>query len=242
MMPPLIPTPTDTSSSFANDADNADNRLKERNQDAGSQSCRLIELASGIELFHSPDQKPYAHLRVNTHHETYALGGHDFSLYLKKLYYDRFKGAPGEHAVKEAIDALTAAAIFDGPERPVSLRTAEHEGAFYVDLTDADWRAVVITERGWQVVNNPPRFWRTPHSAPLPIPSPGGTLNALRPFPNLVQASPSARFQPACNRFNRKGSEYGDCGNHQHRQPRDPDGSSNAVVDRGRSNSLRQAL
>jgi len=178
----------------ADNADNADNpsltkgKEEREGNPAESQSRRLIELASGVELFHSPDQKPYAHLRINAHHETYALDGHAFSLYLKKLYYDKFRGAPGDYAVKEAIGVLTAAAIFDGTTRPVSLRTAEHEGAFYVDLADAEWRAVVITERGWQVVaTGAPRFWRTPHTAPLPIPAPGGSLADLRPFLNLAR-------------------------------------------------------
>src|SRR5262249_39527767 len=50
---------------------------------------------------------------------------------------------------------------FDGPERAVNTRVAEHAGRLYLDLADEHWRAVAIGPDGWRVLGCPPvRFRR----------------------------------------------------------------------------------
>jgi hypothetical protein len=44
------------------------------------------------------------------------------------------------------LDLLEARAQFDGPERAVHIRTAEHAGHIYLDLADEQWRAVDSTD------------------------------------------------------------------------------------------------
>jgi putative DNA primase/helicase len=62
----------------------------------------------------------------------------------------------------------------------------------YLDLGDAAWRAVHITENGWRIVATPPvMFRRSPGLLPLPEPCRSGSLEELRPLVNL----PS----PACD-------------------------------------------
>jgi hypothetical protein len=78
---------------------------------------------------------------------------------------------------------LEAQAQFDGPERAVHLRTAEHAGRIYLDLADEHWGAVEIAPDGWRVVACPPvRFRRPSGILPLPVPQPGGSIETLNPL------------------------------------------------------------
>ena len=82
---------------------------------------------------------------------------------------------------------MEARAQFDGPERLVHLRVAEHEGALYLDLADDHWRAVEATPAGWQVISAPPvRFRRSPGLLPLPAPQRSGSILALQSLLNLA--------------------------------------------------------
>ena len=49
-------------------------------------------------------------------------------------------------------------------------------------MCDKDWRCVEISAGGgWKLIDNPPvRFRRTPAMLPLPVPEPGGNIEALR--------------------------------------------------------------
>ena len=51
---------------------------------------------------------------------------------------------------------------------------------------DEHWRAVEIGPDGWQVIGSPPvRFRRPAGMLPLPVPEPGGSIEALSSFVNL---------------------------------------------------------
>jgi hypothetical protein len=94
--------------------------------------------------------------------------------------------APSAPALNAALNLLEARAQFEGPERAVHVRVAEHEGHIYLDLADQAWRAVEVGPDGWRVVGEPPvRFRRPAGQLPLPIPQPGGTLAQLASFLNL---------------------------------------------------------
>jgi hypothetical protein len=92
--------------------------------------------------------------------------------------------SPGS-AIKDAVETLEALA-FEGPDLPVSVRLAEHEGAIYLDLANEEWQVVAITPEGWRIVQDPPvRFCRTKGMNPLPCPVRGGSIEELRPFVNV---------------------------------------------------------
>jgi hypothetical protein len=72
--------------------------------------------------------------------------------------------------MRSTLDLLEARAQFDGAERAVHLRVAEHAGHIYFDLADAGWRAVEIGPGGWRVIESPPvRFRRPAGMLPLPV-------------------------------------------------------------------------
>ena len=156
---------------------------------APSQATRLVELAhaAGIELFHNPiDEEGYASIPVDGHTETYPLKVRSFRRRLARLFFTKEGKSPGAQAIQDALAVLEGQALFDGPERPVHVRVAEHVGNIYLDLCNAAWQAVEVTATGWSVVDTcPVKFRRMPGMLPLPVPQSGGTLGDLRALLNL---------------------------------------------------------
>lgn len=152
-------------------------------------ATKIVELVEQADfaLFHDTEQNPYATFDIDGHAETWPLKSGTFKQYLRRLYYTEYEAAANGQAVTDALGVLAAKATFDGDEVPVHYRVAGDANAIYLDLGDADWRAVQITREGWTVLDrHPVRFWRTGAMAALPIPKPGGELNLLRPFVNVA--------------------------------------------------------
>jgi hypothetical protein len=88
-----------------------------------------------------------------------------------------------------AIQTLVAQAQFDGPEEPVHLRTAWHEGVLYYDLVDPSWRVIKITPNGWEGLDQSPvRFVRHAGMAAQTFPERGGNFDDLWRFINIPEA------------------------------------------------------
>ncbi|MCC6381722.1 MAG: hypothetical protein IT304_04395 [Dehalococcoidia bacterium] len=154
-----------------------------------STATQLIELAldAGCIPFHTPDGRAYVTLPVGSHHEHWPLSSQSVRRWLQRRYYDGHTKVPGAQAVADALGVLEGRAFFDGPCHPVFTRIGEHQGDLYLDLADDAWHTVRITAGGWQVVANAPvRFRRTRGMLALPVPLPGGDLDALRPFVNVA--------------------------------------------------------
>ena len=146
----------------------------------------LMDLADSAELFHTATGTAYADLAIDGHRETWPVRGPRFRAWLRRRYYEATGDALNAAALNAALNLLEARAQFDGPERTVHVRVAEHEGRIYLDLADQAWRAVDIGPDGWRVVGEPPvRFRRPAGLLPLPIPQRGGSLGELRSFLNL---------------------------------------------------------
>ena len=151
-----------------------------------SQASVLMDLASNVELFHAPDSTVYAHMPVETHRETWALGSPTFGTWLRRAYWQKTGRAASAQALQDALGVLTARGQFDGPEQVVEVRLAHRGEAIYLDLGDREWRAVEVTSAGWSVVADPPvRFRRPKGLLALPEPTHGGSLDAFRELVNL---------------------------------------------------------
>ena len=87
------------------------------------------------------------------------------------------------------VSTYSAEAQFKGPEHRVHLRTAQEGGALWLDLADAEARAVRIDKDVWRVVpagEVAPKFYRPPNMRPLPEPLPGeADTTELRKVLNL---------------------------------------------------------
>src|SRR2546421_8513964 len=156
-------------------------------EESQSQATRLVAMATnaGVELFHTPEDEPYATIEVDGHKETWPLKVRRFRRWLAGLFLEEEDKVPGSQAVQDALAVLEGKAL-KGQELPVFIRLAEHQGTIYLDLGNAAWQAVEITSRGWQVIDKPPvKFRRAKGLVPFDEPGRGGTLAALRPFINV---------------------------------------------------------
>ena len=146
----------------------------------------LIELASGAELFHTPDGEVYATFEKVDHKETWRIRSKGFRRWLVGLFYKKTGKAPGAKALTDAFGVLESKAQFDGEEHQVYIRVGGSNGNIYIDLTNDRWEVIEISPEGWKVINQSPiKFIRSRGMTALPAPVAGGSLDLLRPFVNV---------------------------------------------------------
>jgi hypothetical protein len=146
----------------------------------------LIPSAVSAEFFHTPGGTAFVDLLINGNRQTWPVRSKRFSTWLRRCHYEATGAAASAGTIKSTLDLFEAKAQFDGPERAVHVRVAEHAGHTYLDLADECWRAVEIGPDGWRVVGSPPvRFRRAAGMLPLPTPQPGGSIEELASFLNL---------------------------------------------------------
>lgn len=147
-------------------------------QTAAAEAAKLA-MDAGIELWHTPEGDGWASLELGGVLHHYPLRHKDFRAWLSGIYYDRRDKPIYAQALQDALAVLEAKARFQGPEHPVFLRLALHEGRIYYDLSRPDRQVVEISAGGWRVIHSeecPVRFRRTPHQLPQPLPERGGTF------------------------------------------------------------------
>src|SRR5262249_18040468 len=146
----------------------------------------LISPTACDELFHTATGTAFADLTINGHRETWPIRSIRFRTWLRRQYYEATGYALSAVSLNSSLSLLEAQAQFDGPERPVRVRLAEHAGHIYLDLADEYWRAVEIGPDGWRVIGSPPvRFRRAAGMLPLPVPQGGGSIEELASFLHL---------------------------------------------------------
>ena len=161
-------------------------RLGEHRGQRPTQADVLIGLSGEVSLFHTPEFAAYADIEIDGHRQTHPVKAKAFRRYLIKQYLEQTGSAPSSEAIQTALGTIEAKAHFDGPERRVYTRVAHVAGRVYIDLGTDDWRTVVVSADGWEIVDRPPvRFRRAAGVQPLPAPIKGGSIAALRAFLNV---------------------------------------------------------
>ncbi len=143
---------------------------------------------AGLDLFHpaNGEREGYASVMHDGHRENHRLDQTAFEFWLRRVFLDNFGRGIGPVVIQEAVQTLSARAVFSEQVYPVAVRLAEHDGAIWLDLCDDKWRAVKVTDQGWAVVDDPPvRFIRPRGLQPLPVPEQGGNLDLLRALVNV---------------------------------------------------------
>lgn len=154
--------------------------------DEASLKADLVAIASEGELFSTPDGVPFASFRAHDHRETWPIRSGGFREWLSAQYFYLTGKSPSGQKMTDALSTIAGIAKWQGESRQTYLRIAPHEGAIYIDLADAEWRAIEVSETGWRIVSEPPvRFWRSASMRPLPVPVTGGDLSELRSFINV---------------------------------------------------------
>jgi hypothetical protein len=148
---------------------------------------RPLNVARAARLFHASDGTGFADLIIDGHRETWPLRSKRFQTWLRQHYYEQTWDSPSPAALNVTLNVLEAQAQFDGPQRKVSVRIAEHDSLIYLDLADEFWRCVEISANGWRIAEDPPvRFRRSAGMQPLPLPVRRGSIELLAPFLNLA--------------------------------------------------------
>lgn len=153
-----------------------------------NQASELVHFVQErAELFHDENQDVYAQDLIT--HETRRLDGRPFRDWLVATYYKAVKKSPREQSVREALNTLGGLARYQGECHEVSVRVAMHDGAYYLDLAESGSnRAICITERGWEVVQNSAvRFLRPETLRPLPVPIAELDISTLWPLMNIPE-------------------------------------------------------
>lgn len=154
-----------------------------------SAATKLIHLAERMELFHDAMGDAYATVLVNGYRETIRIDSRAFRRRLSFEFYAAEGKAPSPQAASSALPTVEAKALFEGNQREVHVRVAEHDGEIYIDLCSPEWEVVRIAKDGWDVVRDlPVRFVRREGMLPLPMPVHGGSLDVLRGLVNVEDA------------------------------------------------------
>jgi putative DNA primase/helicase len=160
---------------------------------------KILDLATdlqadgSLELFHDGSGEPYAGVSspLVTGVRTVAVHSGEFEqLFLRAMIQrQRSAGQPpravSQPAWHDASRTLAAMATHDRLARTVYTRVARLEDPprVVIDLGDDSGCAVVVTDSGWMVTDDPPvAFRRSPHMRPLPVPQRGGQPDRLRKY------------------------------------------------------------
>ena len=150
----------------------------------------ILVKSSGAKFFHSDVKDLYAAIPVEDHVEVLPINGRDFELWLNGLFYRNTNKPISKDGVKQVLAVLSAKALYENPN-PVKLstRVAEHDGAFWYDLTNIKWQSVKIDKGGWEIANNPPiLFSRYRHQLQQIVPKTGGNINKILNYVNIKES------------------------------------------------------
>jgi hypothetical protein len=179
----------------------ADKDSKDSTEDSGSKTPAelLLELItkdpSSYELFHDEQKTPFVRIINSDHYEIWRVESRDFKRYLSAQYYSKINKPINSENIKNALSVLSAKAVFGGKMYRLNNRVAEHDGAFWYDLTNEKWEAVKITEDGYEIIDNPSIiFKRHLHQLPQVTPISGVDLRDYIKFFNLKNPEDEVLF------------------------------------------------
>ncbi|MFC1865790.1 bifunctional DNA primase/polymerase [Chloroflexota bacterium] len=152
-------------------------------------TTQLLEMTKDIELFHTPDKRPFAIIKQNSHTETWPLESRTVKDFLARCYHEETGDALSSQTIQNALNVLRSRALFAGPEEPVYTRVAGYNGKIYLDLCNPTWDVVEITDQGWEVIQSSPvHFVRGRGMTALPEPKLGGHMAELGAFLNATSS------------------------------------------------------
>lgn len=146
-----------------------------------------IILQRNPSFFHDRVEATYARIAVEEHDELHALNSSRFKSWVVRQYWLEEKKPPkGEH-IRTALDVLHSMALFEGEKIDLATRVGKKDAALWYDLSDENWRAIKITDQGWEVVERPPAlFRRYKHMSPQCSPKKGGSVDLLLRYVNIT--------------------------------------------------------
>lgn len=148
---------------------------------AADQLARIA--ADEADLWHDSKERAFA----SVGQRSMAVKSRPFKQWLTGRFRALNGGrVPNAEAIGNAVNAIEAAAVYDGAEFEAHGRIACHDGRVYLHLADAADTVIEVDATGWRECSKPPvRFRRASGSQALPRPEAGGSLDDLRRLLNL---------------------------------------------------------
>jgi hypothetical protein len=150
----------------------------------------LLELAGAGDHVVGQDGRVYATVPTDDEghrRDTVLLAGGGWRDWLRRRYWQANGASVSDDTLRAVASILTAQAQSAGIRDNVHLRVAPaQDGGIWLDLADAERRAVLVNAEGWQVLPSAPIRFRRPRSLrPLPAPERGGGIEELKALLNV---------------------------------------------------------
>ncbi len=161
-------------------------QLSEEEKGKRSQTALLIELLSDVELFYDEQSHIFATFVVGDHEETWSISSKLFCDYICNQYYLKYKKAPMQNAVNDALRVVRGKLISTKEKHSVYLRVGYHNESIFVNLANNQHQFIKISSQGWGVIDKSPiKFKSTPNMSALPMPLKGRSIEELWKFVNV---------------------------------------------------------
>ncbi|WP_395174411.1 ATP-binding protein [Roseibium alexandrii] len=163
--------------------DEAEEGARSRKRKRPPQRDQVLSLCEFVELWHDEGFEAWATFKVRDHFENWPIRSREFRRWIAARHYEENGGTLGGQAMEDALRVLDARAVNEGPQHRVFIRSGETPGVIWIDLGDANWRAVKITAVGWEIVSQPEcKFRRCQAMLPMPDPEKGAFIEELESF------------------------------------------------------------
>lgn len=133
------------------------------------------------EFFQDTLGDSYVHVTIDKHREVMPLKSGQCHTWLSGLYYEKEKCSVSKGIKNQVISVLEYKAKAN-TSTPVELHTriaAEHNGAYWYDLTNSAWEAVEVTKKGWCIKQPPRLFLRYSIQHAQDTPKKGGDIRKI---------------------------------------------------------------
>ncbi|MER2510882.1 MAG: hypothetical protein ABTQ25_00400 [Nitrosomonas ureae] len=177
------------SGALMSDIDDSSNP-SEGNGSGDSAAAELIQIViEKGKLFYDPKtERAYVTASIEGLDSTMAINGKQFIEWISFQYYSTSGQSANEASIKQARFALSGIAKFEGEQRQINLRVANHGGGNYIFLADEQLRTVEVLPAGWRIIEEPPvKFWKPSSMQPLPIPRQNGDIDLMWKFINVKE-------------------------------------------------------
>ncbi len=148
-----------------------------------SQSSRLVDLASKLDLFHDENHEAF----IFIDNEAIPLKSRKVKQWLSNQLYTTENVVPNSDALNQALITLEAKAVFNGPNYALHNRTAKANNAFWYDLGNG--KTIQIDPDGWKITDAPILFRRYSHQQNQVNPAQDGDPFKVLEFINVKEES-----------------------------------------------------
>lgn len=168
----------ETNQLMAENDDETDEQ-KEVKQSIATQIRKLV-FDNHVEFGYNDEKRAFARVKVNGHHEVYAIDSVAFHDYIYQLYDKTTQNVLPRNTFDAVTEYFGVYARTSGQNHNVVMRVGQLQGKIYLDLCNDRWEAVEITADGWQVISDSPVwFYRTNDMGALPYPDHDGSYQDL---------------------------------------------------------------